>query len=589
MGRPKGSKNKSGAAGTGGVNLTGATGTNGGMMSGSRLFNFGAASVGMNKTGDYNVTQSPSMFYSPELTTESWLLPKSRQEILKWVRIFFNLEPYIQAIIMMHSRYPLSNFEIVTPDKSITEFYTEMAFNKDFDLYGFMNEASLSYQKFGEAICFGNMERGKDKFYRWTKFVLLEPELIEIKTDMFSGGKTFELIPTDELKNLVSSTKPEDAERKKQLAEEAPEIMAAINEKRNIKLSEEAVSQIARITDPSATRGTSQIQSCFKVLIYQDWIRLAQSAFAQRYIFPIELWTIGDLERNIIPTADDLDRFRTIITQAVQQPPFSLVFPPTVHYEPLSTLGKQFPINNEYEYIQDQLMVALGVNKNLILGEGPSFSNLKGMALQTLMKRYKGDREKFEKWMINHFFRPIAEKNGFFTTVAGKKKLVLPEIVWHQSLDIEEQEQERQQMIELHDKGYLSTETLYTKFPSLDYATEQKRLEMEKGTIWDKGDDRLPGKINKSLTKGLGGGGGGVGGGGAAGAEAPEPIEPVEPGTAGEPGEGGGTPGETNIAPGEPGAGAGGGSQAPGLGAPNSGGPAAPSAAPGGGTGTPAL
>lgn len=492
MSRPKGARNK-----PKNINLTGAY-TQGGLMNQNRLFSFGErANTGITKEGNFSVTQTPSFFYSPELTTESWLLPKSRQEILKWARIFFNLEPYVQSIIMMHAMYPFSKFEILTPDKSITDFYTEMAFNNKFDLYTFILQASLSYNKFGEAIPFGNMEKGEDGLHRWANFVLLEPELVEIKHDLFEGEPSFELIPTQELTALVKSNKSEDVERVQRLTNEAPEVINAIQTGRNIKLSNENVSIIARITDPSATRGTSPIQALFKVLIYQDWIRLAQSAFAQRYIFPIELWTIGDLEKNIIPTESDLQKFRDIINQAVQNPPFSMVFPPIVKYEPLSTLGKNFPINNEYEYIHDQLLVGLGVNKNIILGEGPSFSNTKTMALHKLMMVYKTVRDQFENWMIHKYFRPIAEKNGFYSTVDGKKKLILPQISWYKSLDIEEQEAERDKFVELHDKGYVSTETLFSKFPTLDYATERKKLEEEIGTVWDKGDKRLPAKVTK--------------------------------------------------------------------------------------------
>jgi hypothetical protein len=426
------------------------------------------------------------------------------------------------SIIMMHAYYPFSKFELTTPDKTITEFYSDMCFNENFDLFTFICNASLSYQKFGEAIMFGNMEKGKDGLYRWSKFILLEPELVEIKNDLFSTELSYELIPTEELKSLVKSTKAEDQERRKKLMQEAPEVMEAVEQNRNIKLDNVNVSSVARITDPSATRGTSPIQALFKVLIYQDWIRLAQSAYAQRYVFPIELWTIGDLEKNIIPSEDDLNKFRTLINQSIQNPPFSMVFPPIVKYEPLSTLGKNFPINNEYEYIHDQILVGLGVNKNLILGEGPNFSNLKGLALHKLMMIYKVVRDQFEQWMLYKVFKPIAEKNGFYTTVGGKKKLILPQISWYKSLDIEEQEQERQLFMDLHEKGFLSTDTLFSKFPSLDYATEQKKLEKEIGTIWDHGDDRLPKKISKptsteppnlSNTK----------------LNTPEPIEPIEP------------------------------------------------------------
>ena len=212
------------------------------------------------------------------------------------------------------------------------------------------------------------MQKGDDGLYRWEKFVLLEPEYVEIQYDMFEGKMTMELVPNEELKALVKSTKDEDTARIERLRKEAPQAYDAVVNGKNIPISEEHASIIANTTDPSATRGTSPIQCLFKVLIYQDWIRLAQSAFAQRYVFPVELWKIGDPTQNINPTDQDLEEFRSMINQALQQPPFTIVYPDIVKYEALSTLGKQFPINNEYEYIHDQLLVGLGVNKNIILG-----------------------------------------------------------------------------------------------------------------------------------------------------------------------------------------------------------------------------
>ena len=492
----------------------------GGLQNPSSMFSYGSAKLGIEKVGA-DVQQTSSFFYSPELTTESWLLPKSRQEILKWARIFFNLEPYVQSIIIMHSLYPFSKFEISTEDESITQFYKDMAFNENFDLFEFILRASLSYQKFGEALPFGNMVKGEDKKYRWSRFVLLEPELVEITTDMFEGTQAFSLIPTEELKTLVKSTDEADLKRLEKLREKAPAIVDAIEKNINIEMSEDHVSVIANLTDPSATRGTSPIQCLFKVLIYQDWIRLAQSAFAQRYIFPIELWKLGDASQGIIPDEKAIGDFRQMINQAIQNPPFTIIYPDIVKYEAVSTLGKQFPINNEYEYIHDQLLVGMGVNKNIILGEGPSFSNVKTMALHKLMMVYKVIRDKFENWIINKYFRPIAIKNEFYTTSGGIKKLILPTISWNKSLDIEEEADEKERFIDFHAKGLISTKTLFDKFPNISYDEEQKLLEEEQGTIFDKGDDRIPKEApRKSKDRG---------GVGMPELDLPTPIEPEMP------------------------------------------------------------
>ena len=72
-------------------------------------------------------------------------------------RIFFNLEPYVQQITVMHSLYPFSKFDMVVADPSVKKFYEEMSSNGDFNLFEFILQASLSREKFGEAICFGNM------------------------------------------------------------------------------------------------------------------------------------------------------------------------------------------------------------------------------------------------------------------------------------------------------------------------------------------------------------------------------------------------------------------------------------------------
>lgn len=854
------------------------------------------------------------------------------------------------SILDMHSLYPFSKFDIVTPDKSVTEFYKEMAFNEGFDLYGFMLKASLSYQKFGEAIIFLNKEKIQDGPWknkvRWSKGILLEPELVEIKQEMFEAEPVYEMIPTQEMKKLVDSLRPGDDERSQKIPKA---IITAIQSGKNIMLDSKCVSAIQRLTDPSATRGTPIMQRCFKVClsgdtkisllngtnptieelytqnkkdfyvysidsakniitvkaeevvyngekevvevildddtsfkctedhkimlrdgtykeagklevneslmplykrqsyfgnnkatkyeqilnpnnekwlwthvvslfntkreqfklkgnrtihhedfnslnndpdnlnmitrkkhgkihrehipsvefltkisreansnpdvlekksismkklwdsdwgipmrealkgrhndpiieakriatlkiststeeyknkkssiqkerlesnpeflknfregctdyweisenkqrrieaisaaynnlteeekqdmlnkrregtiknwvgyseeektlrgkilslsghisktkdselksklveeltvlkqelsifklnkdkvlinhkvkevrklgkekvydivnagefhnfaiytgndsgifvsncIFQDKIRLAQMAAADRYHFPVELWTVGDLGTNILPTTQELEDVRTLITAAISNPPFSLVFPPIIKYEALGVTGKLLPLSDDYTYIQDQLMVGLGVNKQVVTGEGPSFSGLEGMSLQKLIMVYKTIRDEFENWMINKFFRPIAIENEFYYYVGDVKKLILPQISWYKSLDIKEEETEKESYVKLHERGYISTKTLFSKFPNLDFDTETKHLEMEKATIFDK-EDRIPKEFIPSTQVGQGAGTGGEGGGNAA-------VEPVQ-GPAGEPG-----PGQEEAAP----------------------------------------
>lgn len=201
--------------------------------------------------------------YEPDNLARDYNLPRSRQEILRWVRIYFNTESTVNSIVSENARKSVPEFKIVCPDRKLRKFYNDVAFNDHFNLRSFVENMSLSYHKFGEAIPFGNLQLGDDGLMRWFNFILLEPELVEIKSDMLSGDRTFEMIPTEEIKEMVHNG-----------ASNLPtEIVAAIKEHRNIRLDGDVVSLVARLTDPSATRGTSPIQCLFKDLAYLDHLR----------------------------------------------------------------------------------------------------------------------------------------------------------------------------------------------------------------------------------------------------------------------------------------------------------------------------
>jgi hypothetical protein len=208
-----------------------------------------------------------------------------------------------------------------------------------------------------------------------------------------------------------------------------------------------------------------------------------------------------------------------MINRAIQNPPFSLVVPPIVKYEAIGVMGKLLSVKDDYDYIYDQLFFALGTNRGLMMGEGPSFTT-RIMSLQKLIMLYKTVRDLFENWIVYRFFLPIAKKNNFILTstaasregrgplikISAKKKYILPQITWYKSLDIEEEDLEKKMYVDMHSKGFISTKTLFAKFPNLDYEVERKLLEEEIGTVFDKGDGRLPREMKPM-----------------------EPIEPIKP------------------------------------------------------------
>lgn len=325
---------------------------------------YGAGSSGMDFVN--------SMWYSPELMPDVWVLPKSRMEILKWIRFFYNTDPYIYSIINMHSLFPFSMFDIVSSDEKVSEFYYKASFNRDFNLYDLILDMSLAFNKFGEAICMGQPEEisyeGVDIF-KFRNFILFEPEVVNIYKSALERKEYYSLLMTAEFKEEI-----------KQLLDRGKEVHPLLTEAIHTNASEvdldgTYMSKIINRTDPSAVRGTSQIQPLLRTLMFQDKVNMLKITAIDRYRYPLEIWKIGDVANNILPDPAVLQNFEKMIKHAKENPPYALFVPPFVEF---STAGygaesSLFSYEGDYEWVRDSIMVGLGVNKNLIQGDAPGF------------------------------------------------------------------------------------------------------------------------------------------------------------------------------------------------------------------------
>lgn len=447
--------------------------------------------------GNFGTDFANSMWYSPELMPDIWAMPKSRQEINKWVRFFYNTDPYIYAITNMHAQYPFSMFDIISSDDRITEFYNKVAFNRDFNLYDLLMDMSLAYQKFGEAIVMGQSYEKNYKgvnLFSWKHFILFEPETINIYKSSLDPKEHFSMVVTPDFK--------EDVKRLQDKGKKIhPLLLQSINSNEaEIDLDDMEVTKIINKTDPSARRGTSPIQCLLRTLMYQDKVNLLKVTAIDRYRYPMEIWKIGDVSNNIIPDAATLQQFETMIKQAKENPPYALFVPPFVEFSTagFSSEKSLFDYQADYDWVRDNIMVGMGVNKNLILGEGPSFSNMNQLSLQKLVMGYNVVRDKITNWVINQFFYPLAEKNDF---IDSKGDLNLPNIAWHR--DLERDVDTKEEYMKLYERGLISTKTLFGRYKDLDLNQEQELLKDEIDSIFDDQKrirNREPKIINKPPT-----------------------------------------------------------------------------------------
>lgn len=457
----------------------------------------------IDKEAGYNVEFAQSQFYSPRLTPDTWYMPRTRKMLLKWVKIFYDWDPYVNSILSMHARYPISDFNL-NCDIKRKEYFDNVLHNEQWDILDVMREGSLSFKKFGEAICIGDWDY---EHGYWKGFTWMDPGLIEIEEVPFTNQiKIFAEIPSKYIK-IVKSNKPVDIEKQKSI----PDVLknAIKMGKRYIELdTEEKVSEDGVYSPPKVCcmvnksdvgeeglRGLPPITPLLKDLVYSDHLRKAQMARAQRFAYPIEIWKLGDVAQNILPSDDDLESVQAMLKEALAAPPYTVVYSPLLSLEIVGAAGSLLPIYDDYNFIENRLLVGLGTNKNIVLGEGGWMSNAKTLSMQRLIMDYQVDRDMWtRKFLQNFVLRPMCLFHGYVKKdpITNAEVPDLPKISWTRSLDIQNEEDTKKLYIDMWEKGLVSSKTLFSKFSDLDYEVEVRNLEQEKGTILDGGGRTLP-------------------------------------------------------------------------------------------------
>lgn len=454
-----------------------------------------------------SMLQAP-LFHSPGNSQDAYNLPKSYIEQIRWSRLMYNLNAFIGAITDLKAYYPFSKFDIMTSEPFVTEFYTRVAFNKNFNLYRFALRQSLSKHKFGEYCSWGSRSQdgiwsktGKPKWV-WDNFILLEPELMEVKKPLVGSGQPQVFLrPSRDLAEIVEKIKSGDPEYRDFQKSISPKVLKQIEKKELIEVDPSTVSLVQNLTDASAIRGTPPYQRLFVTFVLEDFSRLAQMAGAQRWHFPIELFSLGDLEKNILPNQQQLDELREMISQALLAPPFTLVFPPILKYEALGVQGKTYPFQDDYDYVWRNYTVGLGVSEELILGSSGLFSSTETSSNQAFIRARQAERDEWEEWARYHFFEPLARWNNLKVKKGDELVPIIPDIKWSKTLDFLAEERETKAAQTLWDKGVYPTKRLLIK--NNENPDEiKKELEEELGGVFDDGKRILAPAIRKKMQSG---------------------------------------------------------------------------------------
>ena len=373
--------------------------------------------------GGGNVVRVNPKPYSPIYDQSYLMMPRDRREINQWCRHFYATDPIIRNALDLHTRYPLSKFDIRCPYPKVKAFFDEMI--DRINLHEVLLGIGLEYWKIGEVFPETELDESKGV---WKNIYIHNPDYIDVRDAIFLQEPFITLIPDDETKRIIRNpSTQDDISIRNQLDEDTiKQVLAG----QNIQLNPFNISYIVNKAAPYDKRGTSILECIFKDLMLRDKYREAQYVIADNHVTPLKVFKIGDGE--IRPTGDDLEVFRNTLEEAVYDPNFTLVYHKGLEVEYVGSNGVILDLSGEFERIERMMFIGLFTSQTIASGDGPTFTGQE-IGLDILQQRYMGLRQRMEHWLERKIFRPIAELQDFYEYDADsrEKKLIVPRVVWH--------------------------------------------------------------------------------------------------------------------------------------------------------------
>jgi len=377
-------------------------------------------------------------WFSPMLSWVHFYMPTDLKTTYTWLRHWDVFQPIVGNAIDLHTQLPLSRFSLKVSDPIPRKVYQDMMESCGglLLMYGMLRDYWLLGESF--VYLFWDEEAGM-----FTDAQLLPPEdlIVDNRGWLVSGVDGVEY----KLQIAQKSFNPEINPLDRAILDKMPlDMLEAIQKGKPVPLSPYFVMPLQRKQSPYMRRGSSIVLRTMKDLLYEDKLREAQYAIAQRFISPKEIWRIGS---DTFPATDaQIEDLESAVKQAGQQPLFTLVTNHTVSLEYVTGAQSLGNIQGEFQWIENRVLTAMFINKALTHAEGPTYANA-SVALRVLMERYMFVRSMLEKVFMERFFLPVAVVHEFYKITPAElshgirrpfseREPILPEFDWRHKVNL---------------------------------------------------------------------------------------------------------------------------------------------------------
>jgi len=460
------------------------------------------------KTAAADVKQGVPLFYHPDFEPSSLILPKDRMEINSWCNYFYKYDALVATAVDMHAELPLSKIRLDLPKmvnkkqaNRILEHYVDMIGNTGIDLFNKLLMIGVEYYKLGNVFPWAQMDGSGT---RWTRLTCLNPDYVHIEKLSLTNAMKVYLVPDDRLRHIVHAG-PEDEKTGELYQTLSDEVIEYVNNGKEIPLSADPnegshVAHLARKIADYSDWGTSIIERNFKTLVYKDRLRQSQDAIATRHLTPKHLIHAEYASRA------DVNEIREQVEDAMMNPDSAIITNYELHWELVGTSSGLMQLATEREWITEDLLVGLMINKNVLLGEGNFAAGQ--TVLEILNQRYAIFREQLESYIEKSLFLPIARNSGYIEyepgTVKKEKKEVYlyPKVRWNR-LNLTDDTQHKQMLGQAVTEGKVDIGT-WLEYFGLNSDSIAERLKQNEDTVMDPVYNELRRSIMMEVGRSLG-------------------------------------------------------------------------------------
>ena len=221
-----------------------------------------------------------------------------------------------------------------------------------------------------------------------------------------------------------------------------------------------------------SARGNSMVVPAFESIELLRDYRRAQRAIAKRWTTPLRFIQVGGKfgDKVIMPTQKMLDVTRNQINKMDLKS--GLVVPFYVKAETYGTEGQVLNTEDKVKEVKEDIIVALGVAKSLVTGDGPNFATA-SLAFQKMVVMLK-EIKQVARELLDWFFDDWREMKGY-----SDKRL---QYIFS-DVDLTNQVDVKKLLIEMYDRNLISKHTMQQKMdlnPEVEKANRSKE-----GTLVD--------------------------------------------------------------------------------------------------------